>query len=116
MKSGIDLERPTQNALPPRDAFGLTLCLRLHVADYFMSHRRTIDVLSFSTSDFRVVHITGELILQMEELDSHLANSATSLLAKLDLDSEPRMDGPSDHLIACLRQTWKTKNSKVFCA
>ena len=63
----------------------------------------------------RVVHITGELILHMEELDSHLANSAVSLLLKLELDSEPKMDGPSDHLIASLRQTWKTKNSKVVC-
>ena len=61
----------------------------------------------------RIVHITGELILQMEELDSFLATSASSLLAKLDLDSDPKTDAPSDRMIATLRQSWKTRNHKV---
>ena len=61
----------------------------------------------------RIVHITGELIIQMEELDSHLTGCASSLLTKLDLDVEPKMDSPSDRMIATLRRSWKGKGNKV---
>ena len=70
-------------------------------------------ILTVLTVCFRVVHITGELILQVEELDSHLAFSANAQLAKLDLDIDPKMDLPSDRLIATLRQSWKVRNCKV---
>ena len=61
-----------------------------------------------------MVHIAGELILQAEELDSHLVSTANAQLAKLDLDSDPKMDMPSGRLVATLRQSWKTRNSKVM--